>query len=158
MNKYFFTFLCFIISPAVAAYNTDISEACSADFAHNLIAFYKPNIYICSAGNYLPANSVTCSVCPSGYVCAGGSYAFNPKSSQGLVYKSAMGQKAVNACSNNLSHDLIAVYTPNKIQINWDAKISTMQTQCTFDWPIEFPADPVRPGYKFMGWRIKGKE
>ncbi len=157
MNKYLFTFLCFIISPAFATYNTDILEACSADFAHTLIAFYKPNTYTCSAGNYLPAKSITCSVCPSGYTCVGGSYVFNPKSAQGLVYKSAMTQKAENACSNNLSHDLIAIYTPNKIQLNWDDGTNITQNTCQYGGAITLPPTPVRPGYVFGGWKIKNQ-
>ena len=51
----------------------------------NLYAVWSINSYDCAKGNYLPANSVTCSSCPAGYYCTGGTYTFNASADQGLT-------------------------------------------------------------------------
>ncbi len=51
----------------------------------NLYAVWSINSYDCTKGNYLPANSVTCSSCLPGYYCTGGTYPFNASNDQGLT-------------------------------------------------------------------------
>ena len=143
--------------PTFAAYNTNIPNACSTDFAHELIAVYKPNIYTCLPGYYLPANHTTCEPCPSGFTCNGGQFVFDPKTSHGNDYKKPIKQNANGACAINTGHELIAIYKPNTITINWDDGTNTVQNTCTYGQSITLPPTPVRPGYVFGGWRVKNQ-
>lgn len=60
-----------------------------------------------------------------------------------------------NACNNEDVY-FYPVFEPNTIDIYWDDGTDIKQTQCTYGMPIiNVPDDPVRPGYKFGGWRIK---
>lgn len=44
----------------------------------------------------------------------------------------------------------------NKININWnpDNGGTAIQNMCHYDYGIQMPTDPVRPGYTFMGWKL----
>ena len=115
---------------------------------------YMPNEYICDVNQFLPANAVGCVDCPQGQTCPGGTYYFKPNKFQGLDLVSIPGTTN-NICADNFPDRMIAIYEPNTLDLFWNDGTKTTQTQCTFNMPIEFPNDPVRPGYKFMGWRIK---
>ena len=45
----------------------------------------------------------------------------------------------------------------NTINIKWDPanKGAVIENQCTYEGAITVPADPVKPGYTFMGWKLK---
>ena len=81
-----------------------------------------------------------------------------------------------NGCANNLRNDnamplamraaavgaVEAVETggicaANTINIKWDPanKGAVIENQCTYEGAITVPADPVKPGYTFMGWKLK---
>ena len=44
----------------------------------------------------------------------------------------------------------------NTINIKWDPanKGAVIENQCTYEGAITVPADPVKPGYTFMGWKL----
>ncbi|MBR2511118.1 MAG: InlB B-repeat-containing protein, partial [Alphaproteobacteria bacterium] len=44
----------------------------------------------------------------------------------------------------------------NTINIKWDPanKGAVIENQCTYEGAIEVPADPVKPGYTFSGWKL----
>ena len=44
----------------------------------------------------------------------------------------------------------------NKININWNPDNGTtpIQNMCYYNYSIDLPSDPVRPGYTFMGWKL----
>ena len=63
---------------------TNVSNACSSNFAHNLHAVFEANQYTCQSGYYLPANIDECTICPHDNYCVGGTYTFNETTSQGI--------------------------------------------------------------------------
>ena len=80
----------------------------------------------CSADFYLPANSAFCAACPGGYNCSGGNYSFNLTTDQGK--------------------------SPNMISITWDENTNTT---CVYDDAFNVPTPESRPGYVFVGWKLK---
>ena len=44
----------------------------------------------------------------------------------------------------------------NTINIKWDPANdgAVIENQCTYEGAIEVPADPVKPGFTFMGWKL----
>ena len=131
-------------------------------------AQFNVNSYECPTGYYLPADSLGCVQCLSGYECSGGIYDYNPTENQGIKLKSYILENVEQGCDYNLLFserdeiNIRPVFTPNTITLNWDYKDDTgrtAQTTCVYDTPItNVPDEPVRPGYKFMGWRVKPKE
>lgn len=78
------------------------------------IAEYEPIEYTCNAGYYLPANHEGCVQCPSIYTCAGGTFSFNKKVSQGIIYSDGViNQNISNMCAVNLPRRLAASFEPN---------------------------------------------
>ena len=51
---------------------------------------------------------------------------------------------------------LSATCAANTINIDWNPDNNGAHTinQCTYEGAIEVPADPVKPGYTFMGWKL----
>ena len=71
-------FLIFLIIPThvFADYiNDDIIAGCDGLYAYQAVFALKTRT--CLLGSYLPANSLVCELCPSGYTCSGGTYDFN---------------------------------------------------------------------------------
>ena len=118
-------------------------------------AVYEINTYDCTSGYYLPANTDGCRVCPTGFNCPGGTFEFNPDEYHGLYFESVPDATMNNICAANFPQKMYAVYEPNTITINWDDGTNTVQNTCTYGGAITLPPTPVRPGYKFGGWRIK---
>ena len=48
------------------------------------------------------------------------------------------------------------ICTANTINIDWNPDNNGAHTinQCTYEGAIEVPADPVKPGYTFTGWKL----
>ena len=94
-----------------------------------IAAIFEPNTHTCSSGQYLPANVDSCTACPNGYTCAGGTYTFIETTYQGIV--------------------------PNTITINWgNGTGGTHETNtCTYGGDITTPITaPTKRGYRFLGW------
>ena len=64
--------------------NNTINNICATNFPGDLFAVYEPNQHTCSPGYYLPANTDSCTICPSGNKCIGGTYTFNETTAQGI--------------------------------------------------------------------------
>lgn len=76
-------------------------------------ALYTINHYACDAGYFLPANTLGCVACPSGFTCDGGTFPFNPDIYQGLDIQEIKTQTN-NVCAANFPSDLWAIYIPKK--------------------------------------------
>ena len=134
-----------------------ISNMCSDIRLHELKAIYQKSEYSCQAGTFLPADTEGCKICPTGHTCNGGNFVFNTEKSQGIKYNN-FATNTEYACSVNMPALLSAVYEPNTITINWDDGTNTTQNTCVYGQSITLPPTPVRPGYKFGGWRVKRKD
>ena len=51
---------------------------------HSIYAHWRVNSYSCGGGYYLAANGISCTRCPGGSYCPGGTWNFNASSNQGL--------------------------------------------------------------------------
>ncbi len=55
--------------------------------------------------------------------------------------------------------NLRAEFEPEVINLKWyngnnQITVPTASNSCTYDTPISLPANPVKPGYKFKGWKV----
>ena len=66
----------------------------------------------------------------------------------GLAFRAAV----VSALRTQMS----GICTANTINIKWDPANdgAVIENQCTYDGAITVPADPVKPGHIFMGWKL----
>ena len=121
-----------------------------------ILARFEPIEYTCDSGYFLPANTTGCRICPTGHTCDGGTFAFNPTISQGINYPTPTTQNTTNTCAYNFAHNLVAVFEPKTITVNWDDGSGTTTTNtCVYDGTITLPPEPTRPGYTFNGWVLK---
>ena len=158
MNKIYCLFLIIFSSSAFGEIVSDFTNRCGTSGSRILYAV--PKSFTCASGQFLPANAIQCYDCPSGYTCNGGTYQFSSKNAQGIVKNENYTQFTTNehyTCASNFNHVMNGSWTPNVITLNWDYKDGrTSTSQCVYDTLItDIPANPTRPGYKFMGWRVK---
>ena len=126
------------------------------DDATDYFAIYEINTYTCENGYFLPANTTGCQPCPTGYTCSGGTYEFNPDIYQGTELNNIPTTTMNNICADNFPTDVFAIYEPNTINLNWwNGNETVAQTTCEYDGTIQLPSTPTRPGYTFVGWRLK---
>ena len=97
---------------------TNVNNMCASNIViHRMHAVMTPHTYACPYGQFLPANSISCAVCPNGYTCHGGTYSFNETNAQGLIKNNNETYAIVNAnntCSDNLTYSVLnAVFTIN---------------------------------------------
>lgn len=156
MKKLYILFLSFFVIHAFAYITETVPNACGT-IQHKLYAHYTPYSYTCDAGYFLPANTLGCRACPSGYTCNGGTFNFNETESQGAVKNTnTTTQTATNSCAVNFPHKFAAKFTPKQVSLNWDDGVGgTTQTSCTYDGLINLPPEPApRAGYAFKGWKL----
>lgn len=96
----------FVVQPAFAEFVCDKN-------IKKYLATYTPNQYTCNAGEFLPANALGCVPCPAGGDCIGGTYKFNPNTSQGLVINTISNDILHGVCAENFLSRLNATYKPN---------------------------------------------
>ena len=126
-------------------------------------ASYKPISYQCNPGEFLPANTLGCRSCPTGYTCPGGTYKFNPNEYQGLENIIKFQTNTINnVCGDNLPVKFVAKYKPNTINLNWYDGDTLLTVQpaaqtCIYGERITLPdiVLPQRPGYIFAGWQLR---
>ncbi len=76
-----------------------------------------PETTTCSAGQYLPANTMTCQTCPANSWCAGGTYQINQSANQGITACGAglisdAGSSSSSACHTNTTTCTAGQYLP----------------------------------------------
>ena len=161
-------FLLFFLFPnfAFALVSTDVVNGCEYPTLYidnnkhsSLIAVFTTNQYECQQGYFLPANVPGCRPCPSGFTCNGGTFTFNKTTAQGIKGSPLIDtnvSSVPNICSSHI--EVTAQFTPNIINLNWYSVGDTLYetNTCTYGQPITLPAtNPTRPGYTFVGWRLR---
>ena len=91
-----------------------MNNSCENQY-HKMVGVFEINQYTCSSGQFLPANTLGCVSCPTGYTCAGGTFTFNPSESQGLVWNNnSRTQSESKTCATNFPRKLNASFTANE--------------------------------------------
>ena len=159
MKKYLFIFFAIYSCNAFAYYNETIPNQCGI-VNNKMYAIFTPNVHTCSAGYFLPANIDGCRPCPNGYVCNGGTFSFNERQSQGIVYKTTIRENIPYACAKNMPHDMVAIFNPNTININWSDTdmadvIANNAGSVVYDSDIRTPVRVAhKKGKVFVGWKF----
>ena len=149
MKKYFL-FLFFISIPAFA----DDLECVAGDY--ELYATFTPKTVVCDDNEFLPANSLTCQQCPSGYTCNGGTFTFNEQKNQGIDLTQKITNGGNNVCASNFPSELYATFRPKTVTLNFnDNNGNTSTTTCTYNGMVNLPEPPTRVGYDFKGWKLR---
>jgi len=89
-----------------------VNYVCANNFPTNMYAMYQINVYTCSAGYYLPANTDGCTVCPANSYCGGGTYAFNETTAQGIT--SCPNEYSLSAVGATAQTDCYKTCTTNE--------------------------------------------
>ena len=144
----------FILSQnAFALYNENIIDGC--DEPKIFYPVFEINTYTCDNGYFLPADTLGCKPCPSGHICNGGTFDYNPTISQGIKYTSTKTENTPNACSINFGTVFFPIFEPNTVEVKFDNDNgNTTTTTCSYDGNIELPATPEKTGYTFKGWKL----
>ena len=155
MKKLLIIFTVLINTPAIALVNADIPGACSVNI-NTAIAVYEPYSFTCNAGYFLPADTLECKPCPTGFTCSGGTFDFNPDHSQGLTQTTQTTQNLSNTCSINFAN-AVAIFERATINLNFDdGNGNVTSTTCEYGDTIMIPENvPTRPGYVFTGWVVR---
>ncbi len=105
-----FAFLLLIFITQIAMADDIVCDSASIRY----LAVYEINSYDCATGYYLPANTLGCKPCPSGFNCPGGTFQFNPDMFQGLSFTENITTTINNVCAANFPNIINAIYEPNK--------------------------------------------
>ena len=99
-------------------YSLDDQISCD-DLSAYIDAVYELSQYKCAQGYYLPANIDRCVACPTGAMCGGGTFVFNPNEYQGLDFQNIIPSATMNkVCAANFLNNPHAVYEPNQHTCN----------------------------------------
>ena len=135
---------------------TDAIGSCATNFNKSFTATFEPIVYTCNPGYYLPAgNDWTndfegCRICDKDNYCIGGNYTFNETTNQGITH--CPEQYQVSPAG---SYSAQQCYKPI-INLDWyNGENIVAQTTCEYGSVIQLPPTPVKPGYTFVGWRLK---
>lgn len=121
----------------------NITNACDVNFT-TLKAVYTISQYTCSAGQYLPANAIECTSCPTNSSCPGGTYTFNETADNGIQCNSGYSYVAT-------SGDVLAHCDANTIIITYGD--SGDSGSCTYGETFTVPSTiPTKRGHVFTGW------
>ena len=112
MKRLFVLFFVFILYPAYGYLVENDPRSCGN--YSEVFAVFRVNQYTCQAGYFLPADTLGCEPCPSGYVCNGGTFNFNAINAQGLVKDETLRtQNENNTCdADGIPNRLVAVFAP----------------------------------------------
>ena len=159
MKKLFIIFITLFSINAFAYYTEDLENQCGVINNH-FFAVFEVISYTCDAGYFLPADTLGCRPCPTGYTCNGGTFEYNAVQSQGATKTTALlTNDLTNACASNGLHELFAVFEPVSVNLTWNDGVgNTSSTTCTYDGTIALPETPTRPGYVFTGWKVNTNE
>ena len=113
MKKLFVIFVVLYSIDAFAYYTQNIPDSCGAFARNEMYAVFTPNQYTCSVGQFLPANTLGCALCPADYTCDGGTFDFNADKNQGLNYSTTVTHDLTNVCAKNAPNMMSAIFTPN---------------------------------------------
>lgn len=145
-----FLLFLFVIAPIKA----DDLECVAGDY--ELYAIFTPKTITCDTDQFLPANSETCSNCPTGYTCTGGTFIFNEQKSQGIDFTQKISNSGNSVCSVNFPSELYATFRPKTITLTYNDGVgNTSSGTCTYDGLVTLPEPPTRPGYTFTGWKLQ---
>ncbi len=114
MKKLFVLFSFIFISPAFADIVTDFTNSCGNVGYDRIYAIFSPQSITCESGYFLPVNSLTCAICPDGYICNGGTFEFDTINAQGLTRNQSYITASVlrNACAPRIaSRRMYAIFT-----------------------------------------------
>lgn len=113
-----------------------VSRLAMADFScpttfGNIYATYELNQYTCDSGEFLPANAIECTSCPSGQTCLGGTFNFDPDKFSGLKIDSVFVATLPNACASNQPINFDAIYEPNEYTCSSGYYLPANVDECT---------------------------
>ena len=114
--------------------------ACNVDLS-KYYARYRANTYTCQNGQYLPANTLGCVTCPTGFTCPGGTFEFNPDRFQGISLIAIHGSTMNNICAKNAPNIMSAIFTPNTHTCSAGYYLPANVDECTL-----CPADNICSG------------
>lgn len=108
MNKKYVCFLFICLTKSVFA-----DFVCDTNNSQYLFMYEQKEI-TCDSGYFLPADSLSCVTCPTGFSCSGGTFYTDPFRSQGFTINSILQENDYmnNACGRNFP-DFFAVYELN---------------------------------------------
>ena len=117
MRKIIFVLLLIILNANFAfaeIVSQNTQNGCNfVDASTRLVAVFETNEYTCASGEFLPANTLGCVACPSGYTCDGGTFQFNEYFAQGIVYDHLATSNINYGCSYGVGGKMAAVFEPN---------------------------------------------
>lgn len=97
----------------------------------DLYALFVPKSIECNTNQFLPANSISCANCPSGYTCYGGEAVFDEQKSSGIDYTKKILSSADNVCAANFPSELYAIYEVKKIDCRPGYYLLANNIECT---------------------------
>ena len=89
-------------------------------------------------GQYLPKNTTACAACPNGYTCAGGTFAFNENTDQGIV------GNTITVIWNGATAEDVAANNAGTVTYGGDIRT-----------PVRPDPSQIPVGKRFVGWTFR---